>query len=568
MDHFGIQNFRTLKGEHLFTFNQCTLLTGPNNSGKSSLIKGLLWCSEAFHGKQIPVYPNLQTEFLSLGENDTVVNSDCENKLLSFQFPMQYFGFFNFITRESRIFIEYKHHKDNSLKLNNIVIYAAPDFLILNPADENSGEDQLIEIYFNEGKCFCKINFPFFINSLFIPKSPLFSKDVQITLFEYAFSITKSSYRKIQQFELEVLGDMMKEPIAAIFDFGNSRNWGFQWPYLSEQVERTFNEFRYKGIEVSELIKKKYSIDMQNIFLSEHGRQYFDEIHEFVRSIINSGCFGSFDSISYVKPDRTSQKRVYFLNSEDLASKLFLKSEIDSYEKAYKNFESGDNPFMEEKYSPEHWKEIQSAQLNDVIDWNKEHNRMRFVNKWLKNLGICNRHEFFYVKKYHKYSCEPVIENRDVGVVRNLADYGFGTNQLVVLLMAVAQSGGLLVLEEPETNLHPDFQSKLADIIVDGIKLFGKQFLIETHSEYLIRKLQYHVAKSQGKKDIGTRLTTDFDKDSVKIYYFNRPDRQGEQVIDEIYVTEDGRLTKDFGPGFFDESTKIIFDLWKIEGLN
>ena len=37
----------------------------------------------------------------------------------------------------------------------------------------------------------------------------------------------------------------------------------------------------------------------------------------------------------------------------------------------------------------------------------------------------------------------------------------------------------LVLLEEPETNLHPNFQSKLADLLLDASKRFNIQFIIE-----------------------------------------------------------------------------------------
>ncbi len=80
------------------------------------------------------------------------------------------------------------------------------------------------------------------------------------------------------------------------------------------------------------------------------------------------------------------------------------------------------------------------------------------------------------------------------------------------------------------------------------------QFIIETHSEYLIRKLQYLTAKEKAKPT-----------DTV-IYYFYHPDKVlvGEDQVKKIYINDDGSLTDDFGSGFFDESDKIAISLWNI----
>ena len=57
-------------------------------------------------------------------------------------------------------------------------------------------------------------------------------------------------------------------------------------------------------------------------------------------------------------------------------------------------------------------------------------------------------------------------------------------------------------MEEPEANLHPNLKFELADILALSLKYFPElNFIIETHSEYLIRKLQSVTAKGQLNKD-------------------------------------------------------------------
>ncbi|MFH1001495.1 MAG: DUF3696 domain-containing protein [Bacteroidota bacterium] len=119
----------------------------------------------------------------------------------------------------------------------------------------------------------------------------------------------------------------------------------------------------------------------------------------------------------------------------------------------------------------------------------------------------------------------------------------------------------LILVEEPEAFLHPDWQSKLADFFVYCMKYNVKndvKFLIETHSEYLIRKLQYLTAKKEIKPE-----------DSV-IYYFNTPDNipNGEKHVREMTIRDDGMMDDDFGEGFFDESTRLTIDLLNLQNKN
>jgi predicted ATPase len=85
----------------------------------------------------------------------------------------------------------------------------------------------------------------------------------------------------------------------------------------------------------------------------------------------------------------------------------------------------------------------------------------------------------------------------------------------------------------------------------------NKQLIIETHSEYFIRKLQYLVAKNE------------IDSDNILINYFNPASyREKEGIVREISIEKDGSLSNDFGPGFFDEALNWKFELMKLKNQN
>jgi len=113
-------------------------------------------------------------------------------------------------------------------------------------------------------------------------------------------------------------------------------------------------------------------------------------------------------------------------------------------------------------------------------------------------------------------------------------------------------------VEEPESHLHPSLQSKLADFFSDAI-VFNKQiqFIIETHSEYLIRKLQYLIAKKS------------LDPKVVSLYYiYNRNNiPQNLKQIQKIEINEDGSLNQGFGSGFIDEADNLSLELMKVRHI-
>jgi predicted ATPase len=123
----------------------------------------------------------------------------------------------------------------------------------------------------------------------------------------------------------------------------------------------------------------------------------------------------------------------------------------------------------------------------------------------------------------------------------------------------------IILIEEPEANLHPNLQAKLADLFVEIINKFNKfnvQLIVETHSEYLIRRMQYLIANTT------QNAKTDLPKispEQVNIYYFNDPRKcKKEDHIYEIEFLNDGGLSRDFGEGFFDASLDLMLLLSEI----
>ncbi len=191
-------------------------------------------------------------------------------------------------------------------------------------------------------------------------------------------------------------------------------------------------------------------------------------------------------------------------------------------------------------------------------------------NDWLKEFGIGDR---------------LIVDDLDDGLFRLRiqkdgyelpdADIGKGHFRLIPLILHIDVASYLntLLVEEPEANLHPNLQSRLADLFVDLIGekdelpppvfdqstrmiswdktgVLRNRLIVETHSEYLIRRLQYLVA------------TKKVDPSRVVIYYFGA-DSEADDYIRKITVNEKGQLSSDFGPGFFDESTSLMADLYR-----
>ena len=113
----------------------------------------------------------------------------------------------------------------------------------------------------------------------------------------------------------------------------------------------------------------------------------------------------------------------------------------------------------------------------------------------------------------------------------------------------------IIVIEEPEQNLHPKVQSFLADLFLEVNKEYNCNFIIETHSEYIIRKTQVLVAQENYEDDDALKENNPF-----MVYYFDG-DNEKKPYYQMEYRT-DGKFSNEFGPGFFDIASNLAFDLF------
>lgn len=76
---------------------------------------------------------------------------------------------------------------------------------------------------------------------------------------------------------------------------------------------------------------------------------------------------------------------------------------------------------------------------------------------------------------------------RPKGAWQNEDQFSDGTLRLLGLLWAVAESGGPLLLEEPELSLHPDVVRFLPQMFARMQRRSGRQIMTSTHSTDLLR---------------------------------------------------------------------------------
>lgn len=101
---------------------------------------------------------------------------------------------------------------------------------------------------------------------------------------------------------------------------------------------------------------------------------------------------------------------------------------------------------------------------------------------------ITKNDELYYVPQGKKIK---LSMDESSSAVRSLLDIGF-------YLKHTAQKGDLLIVDEPELNLHPENQRRVARLFARLINL-GIKVFITTHSDYLIKELNTLIMLNQNK---------------------------------------------------------------------
>ena len=131
-----------------------------------------------------------------------------------------------------------------------------------------------------------------------------------------------------------------------------------------------------------------------------------------------------------------------------------------------------------------------------------------------------------------------------------LDQVGFGVGQAFPLIVMglLVPPGGIFVVEEPESNLHPAAQQRLGDFFLALMKR-GVQMIVETHSEYLVNRLRLRVAQDES-GEVGRE---------VGIQFVSK-DENGDTQFSLVEVNDYGAVDE-WPEGFFDQAADDARDI-------
>ena len=112
--------------------------------------------------------------------------------------------------------------------------------------------------------------------------------------------------------------------------------------------------------------------------------------------------------------------------------------------------------------------------------------------------------------------------------------------------MLISEKGSLLLIENPESHLHPKGQSRIAKLISLAAER-GCQIICESHSDHVINGIRVAVKKGE------------ISHDKVGILFFSK-NKDQETKVDNIYIDGKGNLSE-YPLGLLDEWGILMTEL-------
>jgi hypothetical protein len=135
-------------------------------------------------------------------------------------------------------------------------------------------------------------------------------------------------------------------------------------------------------------------------------------------------------------------------------------------------------------------------------------------------------------------------------------DVGVGLSQLIPVVAASVDSHGtLLLIEQPELHIHPRVQVGLGDLYLQSAAKFGRNFLIETHSEALLLRMMKRIRQTHdGELPVDVPPAS---KDDIAVYLIQN-EGKGVAVM-QMRINDRGEFLKPWPKGLFEESLRETF---------
>ena len=500
-------------------FKPLTFLVGANSVGKSSLIQLLLMLQQT----AVEASDNDRTAFklngknISLGENINIIRNKDKHNQLSLSFILDADSAISMMSGIKAVFFH---------SLERLFVYSGVTFYSLDDKKRNGWENnrELFVEMLSNAKNGSSVLFRRFINQKVLSESYediLMSYDYIRTINKYIadrsecqLSLSfKYSDKKIENgivvTSIEIkIGE--HEKLRLEFpDESNKKIYSIHSDILKGDVSSLLQKYNNQlftilGKNGGNLFKVFRGITIDYEFFDYNNQNFSFLLWSLLLFLHHSlwkleDAFGE-QCINYVSPLRAYPKRYYFLDRSHVSSSL------DTLD--------GDS-------------------ITELLKQNPE---LKYrVNSWLKHFNL----------EINVEALEEIIHKLKVhqnGLNLDITDVGFGISQVLPVIVQgfFAKAKSLTVIEQPEVHLHPKMQADLGDLFIDialpetkGGKTkrkYSKSLLIETHSEYLLKRIRRRIA------------TGEIDSSEVAIYLVESSKETEGSIITRVDIAKNGNF--------------------------
>ena len=565
MRQIGFKNFRRFANHHTIDFGNINLLVGGNNSGKSTVVKALLLITE-----NLRMLSENSDRFLNIRDEEGERNTREYHPEFNFA-PNILHDALHIGTFERAINNE-SDHDEMQLSVTYGDIYKVTTTIIRNESSELPTAP-IKEILVEDLRSELSISLNYLDQKAEIHVTHEFNdldnlkfifRHTNIKLEDYEELITAPfSIEKIDKI-LEKLNENKNKQGEELLN--NPGFFGHAIREDYEMIERNIQRIREEFILASKLDfsngiifredfdKIRIPLPFLNIGYMRLGRYYrdfdmskeeeqqipLDDIHNYIYSKFQyfhrltmtlARCIQE-PNTEYLYAHAVNQNTLYRINSQN----DYMSNTIQEY--FCSNIRKGDEEYM-------------------------------FIQKWMDAFNVASDFVVSPVAGCEAYTVKIGTANTSQKKWMNLAEKGMGSIQMMILLFKIAtlikkykganrvrrEFMPIILIEEPEQNLHPSLQSKLADLFYEINEKYKIRFIVETHSEYLIRKAQVIVGdmecKSQEEVD---------EMNPFKVFYF-----PSNGVPYDMGMAPTGKFLRNFDEGFFDVAAKLNMEVIRRE---
>lgn len=145
-------------------------------------------------------------------------------------------------------------------------------------------------------------------------------------------------------------------------------------------------------------------------------------------------------------------------------------------------------------------------------------------------------------------------ERRGLDLAHHDAPVGI-SQMLPVMVAALAPGKAHVLLEQPELHLHPAWQVRMADLLIEQLKDGTKQFLVETHSEHLLLRLLRRIRETTA--DTLPPGASPLTPDQLAVYWVESSSAGLD--VRALRVDSSGEFLDRWPRGFFGERAEELF---------